>query len=161
MLTRLQINAKIDRLRTLYAAKWNAEEIDCLLCPISPSVASVHDETLHWGYSCVFNVLDYPAAVLPVSSVRTTDVGDLSVLDSFGPLDEWYTQRYSPERYANAPTSIQIVGRRLQEEKLLGMASQIEDLLTASTRERCGAIIEDRTQRGKRQADMDRVYSVL
>lgn len=126
------MNAEIDRLRTLYARKWNAERIDCLICPISPSVASAHDETLHWGYSCVWNVLDYPAVVIPVGKVREDDTCDRDAdggSSRFGSLDDWYTENYSPEKYANAPVAIQIVGRRLQEEKVLGMASKIESTL--------------------------------
>lgn len=51
----------------------------------------------------------------------------------FNDLDAWYAQRYSPERYCNAPAAVQIVGRKLQEESLLGMASVIQVALEDTT----------------------------
>jgi amidase len=129
MLTTVLINAQIDKLRTLYARKWNDAQLDCLICPASPSVASVHGETLHWGYSCVWNVLDYPAVVLPLGLIQLKDTwqqGSRKGNSSFGPLDDWYAEQYDLLRYKGAPLSVQIVGRRLQEEKVLMMASHIE-----------------------------------
>jgi Asp-tRNA(Asn)/Glu-tRNA(Gln) amidotransferase A subunit family amidase len=48
-------------------------------------------------------------------------------------LDEWYRNLYDdaegPMRYKDAPISLQIVGRRFQDEKLLRVLSCLRDLL--------------------------------
>lgn len=129
-----QLNNSLDRLRTLYAATWNAAEIDCLLCPIAPSVASVHDESKYWGYSCVFNALDYPATVLPSDFVQSTDTWQNfpRKRPCAGDLDQWYEGLYTaagPERYANAPLALQLVGNRLEEEELLSMTRVVDTAL--------------------------------
>lgn len=43
---------------------------------------------------------------------------------------ELYHKTQGPARYTNAPIGIQIVGRRLQEEKLLMIARSIEEAIT-------------------------------
>lgn len=130
-----KLNADIDKLRTLYASRWNAAGIDCLLCPIAPSVASVHDETKYWGYSCVFNSLDYPGTVIPVGHVEPTDTwaNFPRTRERANAVDGWYEGLYDgahgPKRYEGAPIALQIVGTRLEEEQLLLMTKTIDEVL--------------------------------
>jgi amidase len=55
--------------RTEYARLWRERGVDAVLCPVGPSVAGRHDSSRYWGYSAVWNLLDYPAAVFPVGRV--------------------------------------------------------------------------------------------
>ena len=48
---------------------WNSSGIDVLLCPVAPGAAPPHDCSRYWGYTSVWNLLDYPALVFPVSRV--------------------------------------------------------------------------------------------
>ncbi|KIX05434.1 uncharacterized protein Z518_06306 [Rhinocladiella mackenziei CBS 650.93] len=136
-----RVNAQLDRLRTKYAEQWNDSRVDAIICPVNASVASVHEESRYWGYSSVFNALDYPAVVIPVGIVKQSDTWE-----SFPPassaklseMDDWYHQLYDekhgPSRYCDAPVGIQIVGRRLQEEKLLKIAERIENSVSRRPR---------------------------
>lgn len=53
-----------------------------------------------------------------------------------GRSDEWYRTLYTaaegPSRYENAPIAMQIVGRRLEDEKVLQMTRRISQALTAA-----------------------------
>jgi amidase len=96
----------------------------------------VHDESRYWGYTCVFNALDYPAVIFPAGTVEKTHTWKLfpPVLNEpLSPMDEWYRKLYhdmdGPVRYEGAPISLQLVGRRFHDEKLLRVTSIFRDLL--------------------------------
>jgi amidase len=82
------------------------------------------------GYSKVWNILDYTALAFPVSTVS-------KVLDSLSDVpyqprnkqDAWNWSVYDPESMDGHPVGLQIVGRKLEEEKVLGIASVFEKLL--------------------------------
>lgn len=106
--------------------------MDVLISPVNASVASVHGESRHWGYTSVFNALDYPSVVIPMGKVRPSDTWDPSASGLYlSSTDEWYRQLFDMKsgasRYRDAPIGIQVVGKRLQEEKLLNVAGVIED----------------------------------
>lgn len=120
----------------MYALQWNNNDVDAIICPASVSVASVHDENRYWGYTCVWNALDYPAAIFPVSRVERTDIWE-----NFPPLaaplnamDAWfrnlYTDSEGPSRYEGAPISLQVVGRRLQGERVLRITKRVVDIMS-------------------------------
>ncbi|PCG90117.1 Amidase [Penicillium occitanis (nom. inval.)] len=134
-----KVNGQLDRLRTSYAHQWNTLDIDAILCPANASVASVHDESRYWGYTCVFNALDYPAAVFPVGSVEKTDSWkSFPPISSspLNPLDMWYRSLYldieGPTRYEGAPISLQLVGRRFHDEKMLRVLSYLHERVDKS-----------------------------
>ncbi|CAF3911622.1 unnamed protein product, partial [Rotaria sp. Silwood1] len=64
-----------ENYRKLYGQIWNEREvflntsIDCLLAPVGPSAAPQHGTAKWWGYTSIWNLLDYPAAVFPVTTV--------------------------------------------------------------------------------------------
>lgn len=97
------------------------------------------------GYTVWVNLLDYTASVIPVTTVdKTVDVWDAS----FTPVTEMdkmvfenctpskplahlskLTNPDDPEIYDGAHVSVQLVGRKLQEEKILVMTEIIGDAL--------------------------------
>ncbi|KAJ9224000.1 hypothetical protein DTO169C6_3620 [Paecilomyces variotii] len=131
------INAERNRLRTLYSEQLRQTQVDAILCPVGPSVASAHDESRYWGYCSVFNALDFSAAVLPVSIVKETDTWERYPRVSEKPLsdiDAWYESLYGkgtdgPRKYCDAPISLQLVSRRFQEEKLLAVMASVDGVL--------------------------------
>ena len=81
----------------------------------------------------MWNFLDYSALALPVTSVsQNTDRIDQSYQPR-NSIDECVWGLYDPERMHGHPIGLQIVGRRLEEEKVLAAASVIEGLLRSST----------------------------
>lgn len=41
--------------------------MDALICPAAPSAGTPHDFNAYWGYTSMFNFLDYPSTILPVA----------------------------------------------------------------------------------------------
>jgi amidase len=44
--------------------------MDGLFCPVAASAGIPHDFPLWWGYTSLFNLIDYPSIVLPLKKMR-------------------------------------------------------------------------------------------
>ena len=128
-----ELIAERDNYRIYYAHVWNEREIlfnctiDCLLTPVGPSVAPQHNTAKWWGYTSIWNLLDYPAVVFPVTKV---DLIKDQVEFDYKPINSLDEENYrlytSPEVYANAPVGLQVVCRRYNDEKLMKCLEIIE-----------------------------------
>ena len=124
-----------------YLKKWQSikcpktkQEVDVLLMPVMPHAAVRHRACKWVGYTKVWNLLDYTALVLPGGTVdRNVDSPkDDSEVVSYKPrndLDKWNWDLYDPELAHDMPVGLQIVGRRLEEEKVLGAGRIINNVL--------------------------------
>lgn len=70
--------------------------------------------------------MDYPGVVFPVTTVDS----DLDVVDvDYTPKnaqDKFVHDMYNPATFKNAPVSLQIIGRRQEDEKVLAALVEIE-----------------------------------
>ncbi|KAK5798225.1 hypothetical protein VI817_004516 [Penicillium citrinum] len=98
--------------------------VDGVICPNAPFAAVKPAEYNYIGYSAFVNVLDYPSITIPVTFAnKTVDIlpSDVS-MDEAEPYIEW---DYDADTYHGAPVGVQLIGRRLQEEKVLTLAEYI------------------------------------
>ncbi|OCL11098.1 amidase signature enzyme, partial [Glonium stellatum] len=102
-------------------------EVDVILCPAGPGAAPQLDGARYWGYTAVWNLLDYPAVVFPVSRVDVEVDGVEAGYVPRSRVDRENFESYSPEKYAGAPISLQLVGRRYEDEKLLETLEFIQE----------------------------------
>ena len=85
-----------------------------------------------WGYSSYWNVCDYPGVVFPRGRFHTATFEQAAVHDSFpphqprNPTEAFVHEQWSPLTYENAPISLQLIGTRLNEERLLKILSVVE-----------------------------------
>jgi amidase len=122
--------------RHRYAQTWNERgnaincSIDCLLTPVGPSAAPQHDTAKWWGYTSVWNLLDYPSAVFPVTTV---DLVKDQVNIDYKPRNTLDNENYklytSPQSYANAPIGLQVVCRKYNDEKVMKCLEIIEQAM--------------------------------
>ncbi|KAH7160475.1 amidase signature domain-containing protein [Dactylonectria estremocensis] len=124
--------AERDAYRAAYAHAWNetgkdnGNEVDVILCPPSFGAATPHEQSRYWGYTAQWNLLDYPGVVFPVTKVDPVrDINDTSYTPK-NAQDKFVHDMYSPEKFENAPVSLQIVGRRQDDEKVLAALIEIE-----------------------------------
>ena len=82
--------------RSEYARVWHSSGIDVLLCPVGPGVAPAHDEARYWGYTAQWNLLDYPALVLPVDKMRSESDGKEEGYVPRGEKDAWHYHLCKP-----------------------------------------------------------------
>ncbi|PFH49389.1 hypothetical protein AMATHDRAFT_178930 [Amanita thiersii Skay4041] len=119
-----------DEYRAAWHEKWISEGLDFVLTVPHAFPALAHDASekatlMSAGYTFIFSLLDYTAGVLPVTFVdRASDALPLEFFASEqyhrmnGVARTAYTA-YDTEDMHGLPLGIQIVGQRLQEEKVL------------------------------------------
>lgn len=122
-----------DAYRQAYADHWNGtaaggsgKEVDVIICPATPGAAPQHETARYWPYTSQWNLLDYPAAVFPVTYV---DQEKDKIEQGYVPMndeDKYNYDLYAPERYVGAPVSLQVVGRRNMDEKVMAALAAIE-----------------------------------
>jgi amidase len=82
------------------------------------------------GYTKLWNILDYSALVFPASTISTTlDPLPTEQYEPKNAQDAWNWPLYDPVTMDGHPVGLQIVGRRLEEEKVLSAAAVVEALL--------------------------------
>ncbi|KAF2668936.1 amidase signature enzyme [Microthyrium microscopicum] len=135
-------NWQLVNKREAYKAKfhqwWNEEDIDVLLTvpnatPALPHKA-MHDAVSSCGYTFLFNLLDYSAGVMPVTKVDA-DLDKLPSNFSLKKLNgvaQGAYKHYDSFKMSGLPVGVQVVGRRLEEEKVLSIMSRIKLALEAN-----------------------------
>ncbi|KAL8392630.1 hypothetical protein RB595_002720 [Gaeumannomyces hyphopodioides] len=114
---------------------WNQADVDFLLTVPNATPALPHDAmkdaVSSCGYTFLFNYLDYTAGVLPVT--RVDKVKDkLPATFNFKKLNgvaQGAYKHYDAEAMHGLPVGVQIIGRRLEEEKVLAAMKVVEDAL--------------------------------
>lgn len=137
-----ELNLQREKFRTRLAAHWLATQkrtksgrpVDVVLSPVSPTLAPPHDTTRWWGYTSYWNLADYPGVIFPLrehvsaeheSTIRPCSTG----VSPRNPTEEFITKQWDPKVYENAPVSLQLISRRLNEEKLLAALNVVEGAL--------------------------------
>ncbi|EXJ83636.1 hypothetical protein A1O1_07260 [Capronia coronata CBS 617.96] len=131
-----QLNKKKIAAQQAYLQMWNnarapsERPVDILLVPTMPHTAVPHRSCRWVGYTKLFNFLDYPALSFPAGKVtKGLDPDVLPEVEPRNPLDAWNWQTYDLDLMDGLDIGLQIVGRRLEEEKVLGAALQVRRLM--------------------------------
>lgn len=131
-----QLNKRKVAAQQAYHNQWNSmrsasgRPVDVLLIPTMPHTAVPHRCCRWVGYTKVFNFLDYTALSFPAGKVDK-DI-DIAQDESYVPrndLDAWNQKQYDLESMHGHHIGLQLVGRKFEEEKVLGAAQQVEQLL--------------------------------
>ena len=138
-----EISANVVALREWrkqYLDYWNStteltgtgRPVDGVIAPVAPFAAARPLKYIYYGYTIFVNGLDYTSVAIPVTTVdKAIDVADRSY-QPLNEIDKTIQSDYDPEIYDGAHVSVQLVGRRLQEEKMLALADHIGSLLGTS-----------------------------
>ncbi|KAK7216282.1 hypothetical protein V2G26_004285 [Clonostachys chloroleuca] len=137
----LGLNAKTRIFKERFRDAWSetirktatSRPIDALICPPAPSAGIPHNFNIYWGYSSLFNLLDYPSVILPIPKFKIDAQKD-PVDVHYRPLetnayDKANHELYDPNLFSNQPSTIQIVGRPFEDEELIRVASTLDTLL--------------------------------
>lgn len=155
-----QLNRRKTLAQEAYNKRWNLPfnlsecvpiQVDVLISPVSPHTAVPHRSSRWTGYAKIWNFLDYTAMSFPFAKfggpsevdcrspqkyVTASEQEREQYLHDHVPrnaIDEWVKGLYQPEKMHGLDIGIQIVGRRYQEEKVLGVASLLEKLTLDQT----------------------------
>ncbi|CAE6502867.1 unnamed protein product [Rhizoctonia solani] len=133
------INLERDSFRLRALRHWNGtasksksgRPVDAVICPVSYTLAPLH-RTGGWaGYTTYWNLLDLPQVVFPFG--KPFDSGSWKArtdpLPPRNPVEAIFQAQWDPKKFNGAPVGLSLVGRRLQEERLLGILKQVEDAI--------------------------------
>ncbi|KAF5606485.1 general amidase [Fusarium subglutinans] len=146
-----QLNRRKTAAQEAYNKKWtttagleDGESVDVIISPVSPHTAVPHRSSRWTGYAKIWNFLDYTAMSFPFAKlgsskdptssdiyVAAADEARHNYLHEYAPrnaIDEWIRGLYDPEAMEGLDIGVQIIGRRYEEEKVLGVASLLEKL---------------------------------
>ena len=112
-----------------YRHMWLSNRLDALIMLPAPFTAPKIDT---WGskiaYTALWNLMDYPAAIIPVGKVSPDDKVDQAA--KYGHEDVKVYEDYTgPEEYTDAPTTIQVVGMRQEDEYLMLVTEKLDEIL--------------------------------
>lgn len=118
-----------------YLTRWRevedalGKELDAIVCPITPTAAIRHNQFKYYGYASVINLLDFTSVVVPVTFAdKTVDLKN-EAREPLSEMDTVVSEEYDPDAYDGAPVAVQIVGRKLSEERTLAIAEEVGRLL--------------------------------
>ncbi|KAE8390291.1 Acetamidase [Aspergillus alliaceus] len=118
-----------------YLDKWReweertGKELDAIIAPVAPTAAVRHNKFRYYGYASIFNLLDLTSVVVPVTFADKAIDHALVDYQPVNDIDKDVHAEYNPEVYHGAPVAVQIIGRRLSEERTLAIAEHIGKLL--------------------------------
>ncbi|KAH7070144.1 amidase signature domain-containing protein [Paraphoma chrysanthemicola] len=130
-------NVELRRLKKEYLDYWNGtvdktttgRPVDAVISPLAPFPAARPGKYTYYGYSTWVNALDYTSVVVPITNVdKNVDIKDEGY-KALSDQDKQIQDDYDPEIYNGSHVSLQIVGRRLQEEKMIAVAEYVEKLI--------------------------------
>ncbi|KAJ7187227.1 amidase signature domain-containing protein [Mycena filopes] len=125
-----EMNLRREALRAEYLEQFNTQKIDVILCPAGAGPAPALGTCRYWGYTNVWNFVDYPAAVFPTGlySTPTVDLAD-TARDYMSEADEDNANCYEPTTFSGAPLCLQLVARRFEDEMVVKALQEISGIL--------------------------------
>ncbi|XP_043941847.1 fatty-acid amide hydrolase 1 isoform X2 [Protopterus annectens] len=114
-----------------FISEWKKHKLDVLLCPsLSPafSIGYPSYTTPSLSYTTLFNVLDFPAGIVPVTKVTQEDEEELKNYKGF--LNDYVDKmfRQAVQGGVGLPVAVQCVALPWQEELCLRFMKEVEEL---------------------------------
>jgi len=135
-----QLNREKEHIQQEFLSHWlstkdqtsTGRAVDGLIMPIGPTTACENGHMDYDNYTSLWNILDMPAVAFPVTFVDAKKDQAKGKPNLFDDKDERSWSRYNPELTNGLPVGLQVIGRRWQDEMVLGMAEVIEEALRKS-----------------------------
>ncbi|KAH9889596.1 amidase [Xylariomycetidae sp. FL2044] len=135
-----QLNKRKVELQQAYLRKWKSikstrtgNSVDIILMPVMPHTAVPHRSCRWVGYTKVWNMLDYTALTIPAGKAEAIDKQSTWDHTLRNGLDEWNAELWTKHKDTmidlGLPVGVQIIGRKLEEEKVLAVGSIIDQLV--------------------------------
>ncbi|KAL2816577.1 glutamyl-tRNA amidotransferase subunit A [Aspergillus cavernicola] len=86
-----------------------------------------HLNTGDWGYTSLWNLLDYSAVSFPVTKIDPGENAKDTLYTPRNEFDSWVQEHYDPKKQRDIPVCLQLVAKRLEEEKLFQALREIKD----------------------------------
>lgn len=92
---------------------------------IAPHTAVPFDEYTQLALTGHLNLLDWPAIALPIDEFVDKSIDTKAEVEPYSVVDGAIQNVYGPVSFHGLPLSVQLVGERFQDKKLLAIARHI------------------------------------
>ncbi|KAM3449570.1 hypothetical protein MY3296_006790 [Beauveria thailandica] len=130
-----QLIAKCEAYKCRWFDFWEEKGFGFIVAPPNATPAVPHggmrDACSSCGYTFLFNLLGYTAGVIPVTHVdkkKDQLPKGFNVRNLNGVARGAY-RHYNADNMHGLPVGVQVIGRRLEEEKVLALMKKVEDAL--------------------------------
>ncbi|RDW68181.1 hypothetical protein BP6252_09577 [Coleophoma cylindrospora] len=103
----------------------NGESVDMILWVPTPHKAVPFDKYTYLGFTGLFNMIHWPALALPLGMSVNKALDEWVDVVPSNELGAHIQSLYDPETYHGLPLSVQLIGRRFEDEKLLAIADKV------------------------------------
>ncbi|KAH9944410.1 general amidase [Epithele typhae] len=121
--------ALLDRWEATSAQTGTGRPIDALISPAGPYTAVPHGHVRSSVYTIIWNTMDYPSLVFPVTKVDPALDAKPIREDFWSEDDKFVYDTYDAEKFNGLPACLQVVGPNLHEEQVLGIGAVVEAAL--------------------------------
>ncbi|KAK3704177.1 hypothetical protein LTR37_014017 [Vermiconidia calcicola] len=128
-------NTQQAALKAAFQEAWDSQQMDCIICPCAPMAGVPNDFPVWWGYTTLWNLLDYPSIIMPVKKFKISaadDPKDMSYSSRDNPFDRKNWELYDPDLWKTQPITLQIVGRPNWDEVLIAISEAIDLVINPS-----------------------------
>ncbi|KAJ6534413.1 amidase signature domain-containing protein [Mycena capillaripes] len=125
------LNLRREALRAEFLEHYNSQKVDVVLCPVGPSPAPLLGTAKYWGYTNVWNFVDYPAAVFPTGLYAdpVLDLKDSASRTWMSDADMVNATSFEAEAFKGVPLCLQLVSRRFGDETVVQALRELEKVL--------------------------------
>ncbi|KAH9987890.1 general amidase [Russula vinacea] len=140
-----QVQKRRAALRKEYLDYWQSTKaltstgrpVDAIISPVAPFPPPPHGKNNSAEYTFIWNALDYPACVFPVTEVDSVLDQPKSAHQFLSEADQRVYELYdSPETFKNAPIGLQLVGQSQEDEAVIAMTEIVDAALKAKMHSR-------------------------
>ncbi|OOF94627.1 hypothetical protein ASPCADRAFT_397432 [Aspergillus carbonarius ITEM 5010] len=115
-----QLHIARQRVSDAWRQVWVEEKLDVVLAPGAQNTAVGHDTYAWPPYTVIWNLLDYPACIIPFD--KASKELDPDIMMTGDPVQP----DYHPDEVDGSPCAIQVITPRFQDEKCLWAADIID-----------------------------------
>ncbi|KAL1612637.1 hypothetical protein SLS60_000866 [Paraconiothyrium brasiliense] len=129
-----QLHLQRSELQKDYLEQWMSYGgLDAILAPTCPYATVAHGDFDYVGYTGVYNVVDYSVVSFPSGVTVDKNQDRPSNHERLSEICEDVHAKYNPEEIDGMPVSLQLVAKRLEEEKVLVMTEMVLQAIHPST----------------------------
>ncbi|KAH7154128.1 amidase signature domain-containing protein [Fusarium sp. MPI-SDFR-AT-0072] len=126
------VHKERDDFRLAFAKSWSDQDVDVIIGPSFVGPACAHDTAFYWTYTSLYNLVDYPGAVIPTpiraESGEVYDTGYVPLSDACQHVRDLWEEG----DFGRAPVNLQVVAKRYYDNELFGALRVLKDVLNLS-----------------------------
>jgi len=119
----------LDYWQSTVSATGTGRPVDALICPAAPYAAPPHGLNSVTNYTMIWNVVDYPAVVFPVTTVDPAVDVKKPPHKFLSEIDRQVYELYDPAIFKGTPIALQLVGQTMEDEAVIGMSEIVDEAI--------------------------------